>query len=207
MQYFNQTNILWHTLTILLLIGALMGIALALLLIFKPHLIERVNHVANHWVSMRHISRWMDRSIRIEHWFYRHHRLLGLFIVLGAGYILVYFGLLFDKTAALQLQGALSVYVPNKLLLDTLLQAFRLISMIGTAAALFVGLAVWLRPSLLRGLEKGSNQWVSSRRATRMLDVPRDQVDLFVARHAQRVGWLLLVGSIYLFFVMFRWLV
>jgi hypothetical protein len=39
------------------------------------------------------------------------------------------------------------------------------------------------------------------------MDVQRGQVDLIVDRHAQRVGWLLLVGSIYLCFVMFRWLV
>ena len=205
MQYFNQTNILWHTLTIFLLIGALMGFVLALLLLFKPHLVVRVNQVANHWVSTRHISEWVDRSISIEHWFYRHHRLLGLFIVLAAGYILVYFGLLFDKTAALKV--ALSTYVPNRLLLDTLLQAFVPISLIAAAVAFFVGLAVWLRPSLLRGLEKEANQWVSTRRATKIIDMSHDQVDPFIERHAQRVGWLLLVGSIYLFFVMFRWLV
>jgi len=36
--------------------------------------------------------------------------------------------------------------------------------------------------------------------------VPHDEVDRFVARHAQRVGWMLLVASIYLFFLMSRWL-
>ena len=60
---------------------------------------------------------------------------------------------------------------------------------------------------LLRGVEELANQWVSTRRATQVMDIPRDQVERFVARHAQRVGWLLLVGSIYLFFVMIRWLV
>lgn len=57
-------------------------------------------------------------------------------------------------------------------------------------------------------MEKESSQWVSSRRATKVLDVPHDQVDHFVEGHAQRVGWLLLVvGSIYLFFAMIRLLV
>jgi hypothetical protein len=204
MQHFNPVDLLWRALAIFLLIGALAGVVVSLLLIFKPHVIERVNKVANHWVSMRHISQMADRSVSIERWFYRHHRLVGLFMVLGAGYMLAYFGWRFNQTTALQTFGT---YVPNKLLLGMLLQAMVYFLLIGGAVALCVGLVVLLRPSLLKGVEAESNRWVSSRQATKVMDVQRGQVDLVVDRHAQRVGWLLLVGSIYLCFVMFRWLV
>jgi hypothetical protein len=204
MQHFNSADILWRALAIFLLIGALAGVVVSLLLIFKPHLIERVNKVANHWISMRHISHLVDRSVSIERWFYRHHRPVGLFMILGAGYVLAYFGWRFNQSAALQTFG---VYVPNKMLLGGLLQALVYFLLIGGAVALCVGLVVLLRPSLLKGVEAESNKWVSSRRATKVMDVQHGQVDVFVERHAQRVGWLLLVGSIYLFFVMFHWLV
>ncbi len=204
MQQFLQADMLWRALAIFLLIGALMGVAVALLLIFQPQLMARVNRVANRWISTRHLSQLMDRSIRIERWFYRHHRSMGLLLILGAGYILVYFGWRFNKAIAVQ---SFASFVPNKLLLDGLLQAVVLFALIGGAVALLVGLAVLLRPSLLRSIESESNQWVSSRRATKVMDVQHNQVDLFVDRHAQRVGWLLLVGSSYLFFAMFRSLV
>ena len=191
---------LWQALAIFLIVGALMGVAVSLLLIFKPHLMARVNRVANRWISMRHADRWLDHSISIEQWFYQYHRPLGILVILGAGYILVYFGLLFDKAIALQ---RLAGHMPVRLL-DGLLDALVLASLTGAAVALFVGLFLWLRPSLLRGIEETANQWVSSRRATKVLDIPRDQVERFVAIHAQRVGWLLLLGSIYLFFAMFR---
>lgn len=191
---------LWRALAIFLLIGAVLGVALALLLIFKPHLLGSVNRVANRWVSTRHIGQVLDRSISIEHWFYQHHRVTGIAVVLGAIYMFVYFGILFDKATMLQ---RLSSRVPAKLL-DGLLDALVLGALIGAAVALLAGLFLWLRPSLLRGIEAGANQWVSTRRATEVLDVSHDQVDRFVARHAQRVGWLLLLGSIYLFFVLFR---
>jgi hypothetical protein len=194
---------LWRALAIFLLIGALLGVVLALLLIFKPRFLGRLNRVANRWVSTRHINRWLDRSVRIEHWFYQHHRAAGVVIVLGASYILIYFVILFDKAYTLQRWSGM---LPVKLL-GGLLDALVLGSLVGGAAALMVGLFLWLRPSLLRGMEEGANQWVSSRRVTKMLDVPHGQVDIFIARHAQRAGWLLLVGSIYLFFVTFRWLV
>ncbi|MDD5385005.1 MAG: hypothetical protein PHG89_09015 [Gallionella sp.] len=197
----NPVNIiLWRSLAIFLLIGALMGVAVSLLLIFKPHLMARVNRVANRWISTRHLDQLLDRSVSIEQWSYQYHRPLGMLITFGACYILVYFGLLFNKASALQ---RLSGYVPVRLL-DGLLDALALASLSGAAVALFVGLALWLRPSMLRGIEESANQWISSRRATRVLDIPRDQVERFVAGHAQRVGWLLLLGSIYLFFAVLR---
>jgi len=199
--YTNLINIiLWQSLVIFLIIGASMGVAVSLLLIFKPHLMVRINRAANRWISTHHLNQWLDRSISIEHWFYQRHRPLGMLIAFGACYILVYFGLLFDKPITLQ---RLAGYMPAWQL-DILLDALALASLTGAAVALFVGLFLWLRPSLLRGIEESANQWISSRRATKALDIPRDQVERFVAGHAQRVGWLLLLGSLYLFFAVLR---
>lgn len=197
----NPVNvILWRDLAIFLFFGALLGVLLGLLLIFKPQIVERISRVANRWISSRHISLWLDRSISIEHWFYHHHRAVGIAVVLGASYIFIYFSMLFDKVYTLHhLKGVFPAQM-----LDGLLNAMVLGSMVGGAAALIAGLFLWLRPSLLRGMEEGANQWVSSRRATKVLDMPHSEVDRFVARHAQRVGWLLLLGSIYLFFALFR---
>ena len=192
--------ILWRALAIFLLVGALLGLALGLLLIFRPQLLGRVNRVANRWISTRHISQMMDHSIGIEHWFYKHHRVMGMAVVLGATYIFIYFGLLFDKAHMLQ---RMSSMVPARLL-DGLLDALVLSALIGAAVAMIVGLFLWLRPSQLRGIEEQANLWISTRQATKILDVPHDQVDRFVERHAQKAGWLLLLGSIYLFFVLFR---
>lgn len=194
---------LWRALAIFLLIGALMGVVVSLLLILNPHLMARTSHMANRWISTRRLDQLLNRSIGIEQWFYQHHRLFGILITFGACYILVYFGLLFDKHATLQ---SLSGYAPSWLR-DILLDALVLASLIGAVVALFVGLFLWLRPSLLRGIEESANQWISSDRAVRALEVPYDQVERFVARHLHRVGWLLLVASVYLFFVLFRWLV
>lgn len=194
---------LWQALAIFLFIGALLGILLGLLLIFKPHLLERINRIANRWVTARRATKWLDRSISIERWFYQYHGAAGIAIVLGAVYIFIYFGFMFDKPYALQHLGGT---VPPRLL-EGLLDALVLSLLTGGAAALMVGLSLWLRPSLLRGMEAESNQWVTFRQATKAIDVPHDDVDHFVARHARQVGWLLSLGSVYLLFAMFRLLV
>lgn len=196
---------LWRDLAIFLLFGALLGVLLAVLLIFRPQHLEQFNRVANRWVSTRHISQWLDRSISIEHWFYRHHRAVGAAIVLGAAYIFIYFGFRFDRAyTLLRWSQKLPLPAPQ---LNGLLNALVLGALTGGAVALITGLFLWFRPSLLRGVEEQSNRWVSSRRATKVLDVPHGQVDIFVAQHARKAGWLLLLGSIYLFFAMARLLV
>jgi hypothetical protein len=196
-------DFLWQSLAIFLLIGAVLGILLGLALIFRPQLLEGVNRVANRWVTMRHITRWLDRSISIERWFYQYHGAAGLAILAGAVYIFIYFGFLFDKPYTLRQLG--SVVTP--VLLDWLLDVLVLSLLTGAAAALIAGLFLWLRPSLLRGMEAEANRWVSSRQVTKTIDVPHGQIDHFVAHHARQSGWLLLLGSIYLLFAMFRLLV
>lgn len=194
---------LWQALALFLLVGALLGVLLGLLLILRPQLMQRINRVANRWISTRYLSQALDRSISIEHWFYQHHRSVGMLAALGAGYILVYFGLMFDKAATLQRLAGYS----SAGLLEGLLDSLVLAALTGGAVALFTGLILWLRPSFLRGIEEEANQWVSMRRATKVFDVPHGQFDIFVLRHTRQVGWLLLLGSLYLLFVLVHWLV
>lgn len=191
---------LWRALAIFLLLCAASGTLLALLLIFKPQQLECINRIANRWISTRHLSQLLDRSFSIESWCYRHHRALGMLVVSGAGYILIYFGLLFDRSAVVQ---HWSRYAPDSLS-GVLLDSLVLGSLSGAAVAFSAGLFLWLRPSMLRGMEAGANRWVSSRRATKSLEIPREQVDRFVVQHAHRIGWLMLLASIYLFLIMLR---
>lgn len=120
--------------------------------------------------------------------------------MLGSAYVFIRFSFLFDQAYTLQRWSSM---LPAKML-QALLDALVLGALIFSAVTLLLGLLIFFRPSLLRGLEQQANQWISLRRATKMFDVSRGQVDIFVVRHAQRVGWLLLLGSIYLFFVMLR---
>lgn len=196
-------SILSSTLTIFLLISALLGIVLGLLLIWKPQLLRQINRVANRWISTRHIQQILDRSTSIEHWFYQQHRVLGMLVTAGAAYIFIYFGVLFDKAHALKDMSKLATPYVLNWMLDTLVMA----ALTGATVAFIVGLFLWLRPSLLRSFEQHANQWMDVPLTAQKLDSAHDQVDQFVLHHARPVGWLLLLASLYLFFAMSRWLV
>lgn len=193
--------LLQHALAVFLLLGAWMGVALGLVLIYRARWLTPLSHIANRWVSARFVSVWLDRNISIEHWFYKHHRAVGISVVCGAAYVFCYFALLFNKAVVLsQLKGALSA--PQ---IEGLLDAMVLAALTGSAVAMWVGLYLWLRPSWLRGIERRSNAWVSTRRATRTMDVQHDQIDTYVLRHAQGAGWLLLLASLGLLLLLLRW--
>ncbi len=184
-----------------------MGVTASLLLILRPSFMARINRVANRWVSTRHLDQALEHSVSIEQWCYRQHRMLGVLVGLGAGYMFLYFGVLFEKSAVMpHLVGYLPARV-SPLLLEWLLDALVLSALTGAVVAFYVGLLLFMRPSLLRGQEEGANQWLSTRRAIRPLEVPRDTLDKFVAQHASRVGWLLLLSSLGLLLLVSRALV
>ncbi len=193
----------WRVLAIFLMIVAMFGILLGLLLIIRPQQFEPINQHANRWISLRWIGLFFDRSVRIEHFFYRHHRIMGSGIVFAAGYVFVYFGALFDKKHAIT---HLDHFLPMPLL-DAGLDALVLSLLIGATMVLLVGIFLGLRPSLLRNMEEEVNRWISFRQATKFLDVSHYQLEFFMQRHLRRVGWLLLLVSLYLLFILFRLLV
>lgn len=192
--------LLWRDLALFLLIFAGLGVLLGALLVLKPRAFVVLNQFANRWVSTRYISRLFDQTFSIERWFYRHHRVMGIAVMLGASYFLYYFFFTYDKA---QLLLHLSLNLPA-ILLDGLLDAVLLGAKTGGGLAWLMGVIILLRPSLLRSLEKKSNYWVSVRRATKMLDVQRVGVDDWVLKNARLTGYLLVLASLYLGFIVLR---
>lgn len=200
MNHANEVFLL-HILAQFLSVSGCLGVALGLILIIKPAYFERLNLVANHWISFRCLSSFFDRSVKVEQFFYRNHRVMGLLITLSACYIFIYFGALLDKSHSLL---ALADTLPPPFL-EIALDTFVLTLLVGGAMGLVVGVFLWLRPSLLRGLEDQSNQWISTRQSMRFLDVSHDGVNAYVSCHLRRVGWGLFLASLYLEFLLFHW--
>lgn len=192
--------LLWRDLALFLLIFAGLGVLLGVLLVLRPRVFVALNQRANHWVSMRYVSRVFDQTFSIERWFYRHHRVMGIVVILGASYFLYYFFVLYDQ-ALVRLHLGWDV---SSILLDELLDAGLLGAKIGGGLAWVIGIIIFLRPSLLRSIEKQSNRWVSVRRATKLFDLQRVGVDEWVLQHARVTGYLLLLGSLYLGFIVLR---
>ena len=195
---------LLQSFVIFLIVGSLIGMAAGALLLYRPHLLQKLGEVLNRWVSTRHLDQALERSVSVDPWFYRYRRASGMLTLLGALYILYYFTVKLDREQAII--GLSRHYSLPGSLVGGLLDALVLSSLMGALLALLVSVFLLLRPSLLRDFEQGANQWLSLRRALKPAEIPRAGVDEYVYSHGRQVGILLVLGSLYVLVFLLSWI-
>jgi len=195
--------VLLRSLVLFLLLGSAAGLLAGALMMWRPEWLMRVSQHANRWVSTRQMGRTLERSVNIDHWFYRYGHLSGAVLLAGAIYIIYIFTLHFARADLLAIFARMHLVQP--LLLGPLLDTLVLVFLAGALLALLVGLFLIFRPSLLRDLEFGANQRISMRQSLKSVEVQRD-LDQLVFRHVRLVGVLLLCGSLYTLVALAFWL-
>lgn len=195
---------LFQSAAIFVMLGSIVAIIVGAMMVFSSQHFQRISALLNRWVSTRNFDKSLESSYSVDPWLYRYHRQAGAALLLGVLYILYYFVVQLDRDAAIQVIAKNTHYPPS--LLIALLDAGVLIALLGAMAALFVGLFLMLRPSLLRGFESGANQWVSMRKALKPLEVQHDVLGKWVDRHLRQFGLFLMLGGVYVFVTFLIWL-
>ncbi len=198
------TEIALRTLLLFLMLGSIAGLLTGAVLIMRPDWMLRLGKYTNRWVSTRQLNRKLERKVKLDRWFYRHHQASGSLMLAGALWIIGFFTIAFDKPRSL---AALSknVVIPPALM-EGLLDALVVASLTGAVFAVIISLFLLLRPSLLRGFEQGANQWLSLRRALKPLEISHSGVDEYVLGNFRLIGILLLFGSLYTLVMFVFWL-
>ena len=182
-------NILWQFFVLAVCTGSVASVLLGVTLLLKPDIIERLNQYLARWVSPEKVSEQLDRPRWIERYFYRHHRLVGSVLLIGAGFVLYIF--LFRYSAQKVVGMIPHRYLGFYELLVTLLQ-------VGSTLAALVGIIVLIRPSMLRTIEKASNHWISTGPAVRFFDGMHHSVDRLVLQHRKVAGGIMIVGGLFI---------
>ena len=198
------TTLLLRSLLLFLMLGSVAGLLAGAALILRPNWLLRASKYVNRWIPTRKLNQSLERPINLDHWFYRYRHLSGAAILAGATFMLYFFTVSFDKPGILAVLPKSATIPP--VLMDALLDALVLISLIGAVSAMILGLFLMFRPSMLRNIELSANQPTSLRRALKPLEVPRSGVDEYVLRNVQLIGVLLLLGSLYTLAVLSAWL-
>jgi hypothetical protein len=187
--------LLGDALLLLLLAGSLLALLVGLLFLLVPDFAERLNRRLNHWISLRRSMREVERSHFIERMLYRHHRSVGLFILLSSAYVLYQFAFHYEQQQLVQALGRFQV---APWLADWLLTALLWFSLPAMLLVILVGAQLALRPSSLKGLEGWGNRWVSTRRWLLPLERPHYPLDRWVNRHPRLFGAVTAVAAAYL---------
>lgn len=172
------------------------GLLTGATLVLSPSWLLHASKRANRWISTRQIDRMLEQVIRVDHWFYRHHRVSGSLLLAGALFLIYFFTMRMDKTSIL---GGLSkTFVVSPAFTAALLDATVLSILLGAVFALLVSLFLLSRPSMLRGFEQEANKKVSLRRALKPLAIGRMGVEEYVFHNVRLAGALLLLASLYI---------
>ncbi|MBI2994814.1 MAG: hypothetical protein HYY48_11675 [Gammaproteobacteria bacterium] len=171
---------------IVLVIGAAMTVA--------PKLVIRLGEVLNRWVSTDEAFHSLDAPRSSERWFYRHHRVCGGLLILGAAYVLYTFAFAFDPAKL----SRRIVLFHSQSATEWLLNSLSFINIAFSVLAMAIGSVTFLRPSLLKGLEQRANRWYGVDDSLKRLDVQLKAPDAWFRKRPRLLGLLIVAGSLYI---------
>lgn len=191
MEIINQ--ILRESFLMFLWIGSFAGVAVGVGMWLKPQQVIQLNQYFSRWVGSEKMELALDRPRWIERFFYRHHKLVGAGLLIGA--VAVLYTFLFSYNLR-----TISALIPRGYwwLADALVGML----LLGTALAALIGMLVLARPSLLRELEKASNHWVSTERFKIMFNGMHLAAEQSIIRHHRIAGASILFGSLYILIIL-----
>lgn len=188
-------KLLFHMLLLFLMVGSIAGLFAGAALVLRPAWLLHASWCVNRWIATRQVASLLERVVKVDRWFYRHHHASGMSLLAGAIFLIYFFTASFDRIRTLI--GLSRVFAIPPVFTLVLLDTAVLSILLGAAFALIVSLFLLIRPSMLRGFEQGANQWISLRRALKPFEISRVGVDEYVFQNVQMAGVLLLFGSLY----------
>ena len=191
-------EILLRFLVAILCGGSVVGVLLGAGMMLKPERTMALNQHFSRWVSSDKIANDFDRPRWTERILYRHHRLIGGLLIIGAVCILYVF--LFSYNVR-RISSAFAFGYWG--LVDALVG----IMLVGSVLAALVGLIVLARPSLLREIEKSANRWIGTEGVAKALNSKYYDSDAHILSRKKLAGACMIIGSLYVLIVLgpFLW--
>lgn len=179
-------------LALVLLLGLLLALLVGVLPLARPQALFALNQRLSRWVDTRQTFNLLDQPRHLERFFYRHHRVLGALIVLGAGYVLLRWAFAYDRSdlaALLSPRWAARGMDWIPLALEAVLVGLHV-------AILAIGVLIVFRPSLLKGVEKAANRWQDGPETT-PLDSVVGTLDGTFEGHPRVSGLILVISALW----------
>lgn len=186
------SDILRQGVLVVLLVGCAASLLYGIWMLLRPQGALRFNQYASGWFSTERIARSLDAPHATERFFYRHHRIVGAFVLGGAIYMLHVLSLYNQQADLTAIFGRLNAQAGN-LLQDSVAALI----VLGSAFSGVVGAFLLIRPSLLKNFEGTLNRWFSTDRPLQSLDAAHYAPDRFASRNARVVAALIIAGSTY----------
>ena len=183
-------DILQATFFNIIIVGAALSMLYGIWLLIAPGSAQALNKKINKSFSMRKSTKFLEKPVSIERWFYKHAKITGSLLMTGSVYL---FYLLFWELDFAQLAKAL----PNlsTLIWEWLLQAFQIFFAIMSIVVFLMGFLILIRPSLLKPLEEKANTWISTRQKMQFMSENMGQTNQLLTRFPRQFGAVIIICS------------
>ena len=183
-------DILVATFMNVIIVGSALSMIYGIWLLLFPDTAISLNNKINKSFSMRKSTKSFEKPISIERWFYRHAKIIGSILMLGALYL---FYLLFWELNYVYLAKTLPNF--TNLIWEWLLQVFQIFFAIMAIVVFFMGFLITVRPSSLKPMEQAANKWVSTRQKMQFMSEEVGKSDLLLSRFPRQIGAIILIAS------------
>jgi hypothetical protein len=179
--------------TSLFILGVLL-IPLGLSFLIIPEKLEEIGNKLNRWIITEHFFEVLNKPRYQERLFYRHHRVIGVLVMVCAVVCIYMMTFYTDIINVLDKVLQLTDSVFGQTILGT--SYYLLIG--ANAIAFIVGLILIIRPSALKDIEKISNSWFETEQKLKVLDNTRDLPESMFPGNPRIFGTIILIGAIYI---------
>ncbi len=184
---------LFDSLVLFMRISLILVWLYSVFLVLLPDVTLRLQQRINRRFSTRQLSRYLEMPINLDRYLYRHARPVGVCLLLGS------VGLLY-----LNWQLPATIQAGSPALWAWLAESLFWFLWIAGTTIFLIGLTCFVRPSLLKPLERRANQWVSSRQKTQFLNHEYRPLDTLLQQNPRSLGIVLAAISSLLLIMLIR---
>ena len=190
----NNTDVLYLWLADFIFIIGVLLLIVGLCFCFIPKSVFKTAKKMNKWVVTESIFDYLNKPRYNEVYFYRHHRVFGLIIVLVSTtcfYFLTFYIGIENMTNSLV---KLAENEFEKWIFVILY--YQLIS--AMILSILIGTIIIIRPSVLKKIESWANKWVDTDGPLSVLDSQKDLPDRVLPGNPRIFGVFVIVGALYM---------
>jgi len=178
----------------LIFISLIMGA----LILFKPSSAANLNRFFNRWFKTEDISKSMETEISTADLFIKYRFILGVPLFIGAMYTIYYLISIFDQSRFISMVIKPSTET-KELFVVILMDVTRWFFVLWCLVGAFLCLLMTFAPDKFKDITKSLDAFFSTEKVESLIDTPHDTIDNWVLRNHIIVGFILLMGSAFLF--------
>ena len=173
-------DIAFHTVEILTLLFGILGMAFSLLLLFSPRLTKSLGNFFNRSISLDPKINVLDKDIPTEAFIYSHNIIIGICLVAGSIFALIFFFFNID------ISNFAKVFLGSPKYFMTLEIIFIFFAWVARLACIFgliCGLVLLFAPAKMQAIEGKVNTWFETQAIFEKLDRNGLELDALFFRH------------------------